>query len=99
MAEEGAEIRSTAMLLAYCVKLLTSDAWLKMGLLAEAATDGEEGSTNPDLAQAKLAIDAVSDLIDRLAEAPDVDISQGQRRELRDILNDLRLNYVSLRSA
>lgn len=92
---EGAAgpVPSTYDLIGYCINLLSSQAWQKLGLLA----DPQTGEATPDLAEAKVAIDAVSDLAARLKTAPESVISTDMRRDLRTLLNDLRLNYVSQR--
>lgn len=84
---------TTYDLIGYCINLLSSQAWQKLGLLA----DPQTGEAQPDLADAKLAIDAVGDLAARLETAPESVISADMRRDLRTLLNDLRLNYVSQR--
>ncbi len=84
---------STYDLIGYCINLLSSQAWQKLGLLA----DPQTGEAKPDLAEAKVAIDAVSDLAARLEAAPEAVIPADMRRDLRTLLNDLRLNYVSQR--
>lgn len=81
----------TYSLLGYCISLLASDAWQKLGLLA----DPRSGQAQPDLAQAKVAIDAVGDLASRLEAAPREAVPDSLRRDLRTLLNDLRLNYVA----
>ncbi len=93
--EEGAAgvAPSTYDLIGYCINLLSSQAWQKLGLLA----DPQTGEAKPDLAEAKVAIDAVGDLAARLETAPEAVISADMRRDLRTLLNDLRLNYVSQR--
>ena len=48
--------------LGYCISLLATEAWHQLGLLA----DPQTGETVIDLAQAKVAIDAVGDLAARL---------------------------------
>ncbi len=78
-------------LLGYCINLLASQAWQKLGLLA----DPQTGEARPDLVEAKVAIDTVADLTARLEAAPETVIPAAMRRELRTLLNDLRLNYVS----
>src|SRR5579862_5922486 len=70
-----AESPSTVMLLLYCVRLLAEDAWQKLG-----TEDVEAAPRGSLLTEAKLAIDAVSDLVDRLASASEGDISHAQRR-------------------
>ena len=84
---------STYDLIGYCINLLSSQAWQKLGLLA----DPQTGEAKPDLTEAKVAIDAVGDLAARLETAPEAVISADMRRDLRTLLNDLRLNYVSQR--
>lgn len=80
-------------LLGYCINLLASQAWQKLGLLA----DPQTGEAQPDLAEAKVAIDAVGDLASRLEAAPDSAVPADLRRDLKTLVNDLRLNYVSQR--
>jgi hypothetical protein len=89
----GGVAPSTYDLIGYCINLLSSQAWQKLGLLA----DPQTGEAKPDLAEAKVAIDTVGDLAARLETAPDAVISADMRRDLRTLLNDLRLNYVSQR--
>ncbi len=91
----GGPAPTTYDLLGYCINLLTSQAWQKLGLLA----DPQTGEAQPDLADAKLAIDAVGDLAARLEAAPDSAVPADVRRELKTLVNDLRLNYVSQRGA
>lgn len=80
-------------LIGYCINLLASQAWQKLGLLA----DPQTGEAKPDLDEAKVAIDTVADLAVRLETAPETVVPAAMRRELRTLLNDLRLNYVSQR--
>ena len=77
----------------YCLSLLATEAWHKLGLLADPNT----GEAVADLTQAKVAIDAVSDLAARLEAAPTEAVPEMLRRDLRTLLNDLRLNYVAQR--
>ena len=95
MDQEGAAgiAPTTYDLIGYCINLLSSQAWQKLGLLA----DPQTGEAEPDLAEAKVAIDAVGDLAGRLETAPEAVISADMRRDLHTLLNDLRLNYVSQR--
>lgn len=78
-------------LLGYCVSLLSAQAWQCLGLLA----DPQTGETQPDLAQAKVAIDAVGDLAAHLEAAPREAVPENLRRDLRTLVNDLRLNFVA----
>jgi hypothetical protein len=81
----------TYSLIGYCVSLLSADAWQKLGLMA----DPQTGQAVSDLTQAKVAIDAVGSLAGYLEAAPREAVPDNLRRELRTLLNDLRLNYVS----
>lgn len=89
----GSQSPGTYDLLGYCLNLMASQAWQKLGLLA----DPQTGEAKPDLVEAKVAIDVVGDLAARLESAPLDLIPADMRRELRTLLNDLRLNYVSKR--
>ena len=75
----------------YCLSLLATEAWHNLGLLA----DPQTGEAVMDLVQAKVAIDAVGDLAARLDAAPADAVPPTLRRDLKTLLNDLRLNYVS----
>ena len=86
-------VPTTYDMIGYCINLLASQAWQKLGLLA----DPQTGEAQPDLAEAKVAIDAVGDLAARLDTAPDSTVPADLRRDLRTLVNDLRLNYVSQR--
>ncbi len=92
-ALDDSQSPSTYDLIGYCLNLFASQAWQKLGLLA----DPQTGEAQPDLAEAKIAIDVAGDLAARLEAAPDTLIPAEARRELRTLLNDLRLNYVSRR--
>lgn len=86
---------TTYDLLGYCINLLASQAWQKLGLLA----DPQTGEAQPDLAEAKVAIDAVGDLASHLDAAPADVVPADLRRDLKTLVNDLRLNYVSQRGS
>ena len=77
-------------LLAYCVSLLEAQAWQCLGLIA----DPQTGQAQPDMAQAKVAIDAVGDLAKHLDAAPAEAVPDDLRRDLRTLVSNLRLNYV-----
>lgn len=83
----------TYELIGYCINLLAQQAWLKLGLLA----DPETGVAAPDLDEAKVAVDTVGDLAARLEAAPEGIVPADLRRDLKTLLNDLRLNYISQR--
>ena len=90
---EGQQSPGTYDLIGYCLNLLASQAWQKLGLLA----DPQTGEAKLDLIEAKLAIDVVGDLAAHLESASDTQVPSDMRRELRVLLNDLRLNYVARR--
>ena len=92
-SEEAVAAPTTYDLIGYCINLLASQAWQKLGLLA----DPQTGEAQPDLAEAKVAIDTVGDLAARLDNAPETAVPADLRRDLRTLVNDLRLNYVSQR--
>jgi hypothetical protein len=73
--------------LAVMVDQLASLAWAKLGLQPDPLT----GKIEPDLVDAKLAIDCMGDLIARLTPSLDAD----DRRQVENLLRDLRVNYVS----
>jgi hypothetical protein len=77
----------------YCISLLATEAWQKLGLLA----DPQTGESLTDLVQAKVAIDSVTALANQLDNAPNEAVPDPLRRDLHTLLNDLRLNYVSRR--
>ena len=79
--------------LGYCISVLATEAWQKLGLIANPQT----GEDVMDLDQAKVAIDAVGDLAARLEAAPEEAVPATLRRDLKTLLNDLRLNYVARR--
>ena len=77
----------------YCISLLATEAWHKLGLLADPRT----GEAVADLVQAKAAVDAAGDLAARLESAPPEAVPESLRRDLRTLINDLRLNYIAQR--
>ena len=89
-AEGGQPEIDVYSLLAYCVSLLEAQAWQCLGLIA----DPQTGDANPDMAQAKVAIDAVGDLAKYLDNAPPDAVPDDLRRDLRTLVSNLRLNFV-----
>lgn len=75
----------TASALFVCIQLLQDVAWIKMGL-----THNINGKIDRDLPQARVAIDALGDLVGRL----DPLVDDRQRRELQVKLSNLRINFV-----
>jgi hypothetical protein len=68
-----------------CIQLLRDVAWIKLGL-----TTDLHGKIDRDLPQAKVAIDAVGDLVARLEPF----VGDPERRELQNWLSNLRINFV-----
>lgn len=75
----------------YSLQMLISSAWYKLGLLADPST----GEVSTDLVQAKFAIDVVGDIAARLEMANHSSMPPEAIKELKRVVNDLRLNYVS----
>ena len=75
----------------YSLQMLISSAWYKLGLLADPST----GEVATDLVQAKFAIDVVGDIAVRLEMANHSSMPPEAIKELKRVVNDLRLNYVS----
>ena len=73
-------------LLRWCVSLLATSAWQAMGLIPDPATNAVERH----LDDARLAIDATASLIELLRPRA----SEAERRELENLLANLRLNFV-----
>jgi hypothetical protein len=73
-------------LLTTTISLLSSGAWAWMGLTASPFT----GKMEKDMPQAKTAIDTVAFLVDQVEPR----LSETDRRDLRNMLSNLRLNYV-----
>ncbi len=65
---------------------LGARTWMHLGLLQNPVTK----LVVKDLPQARLAIDCVAALTEKI----DPDISEDERRDYRRLLNDLRMNYV-----
>ncbi|MBI3911267.1 MAG: DUF1844 domain-containing protein [Armatimonadetes bacterium] len=78
-------------ILAMTIGMLAEAAWVKMGLQLDPLT----GKVERDLDQARLAIDCLGDLAQRLGAHQD----ERSRRELNNLLTDLRLNFVRQQQA
>lgn len=91
-AEAGAipDVR-VADILQMGVQLLSEKAWVSLGLVASPAT----GKVEQDLREARRAIDAAADLIRHL----EADASPVEKRELQNLLQDLRINFLRQSSA
>jgi hypothetical protein len=75
----------------YCLMLLHSQAWQALGLMPNPAT----GKVEQDLAQAQVAIDAVAYLGGQL----EAKLSGPELREMKNLVADLRMNFVNQQSA
>lgn len=73
-------------LLKTTIGLLSSGAWAWMGLSPNPFT----GQMERDLEQAKVAIDTVAFLVDKI----DPSLAEDERRDLRNTVSMLRVNYV-----
>lgn len=91
MAEETPETTERVPLHApdlvrWCVSLLATSAWQAMGLIPDPATNTVERR----LDDARLAIDAAASLVEHLRPRA----TDAERRELDNLLANLRLNFV-----
>ncbi|MDR3690482.1 MAG: DUF1844 domain-containing protein [Fimbriimonas sp.] len=73
-------------ILAILIEQLAAVAWQKMGLQPDSVT----GKIEPDLAEAKVAIDVTASMVQQLESQLDED----DKRRLHSLLRDLRINYV-----
>ena len=69
-----------------CIALLENHAWQAMGLRPDPIT----GQVLKDLEQARLAIDSIAVLVDRMQPH----LREAEARELGTLLVNLRLNFV-----
>ncbi|MCE5218767.1 DUF1844 domain-containing protein [bacterium] len=74
-------------ILRFSTTLLVEQAWIALGIHA---APGKETATN--LPEARLAIDVLGYLIDKLG--PDLDVSE--KREMEALLTNLRMNFVRI---
>lgn len=72
--------------LRYCIALLHSHAWQTMGLVPNPVTNQIER----DLEQARVAIDCLGFLAEKLESKADAE----ERASLRGLLTDLRINFA-----
>jgi len=86
--EEAGElpVASVYDILQFVAGMLSEQAWQKMGLRL---APGQKEMTK-DMTQAKLAIDTIAFIVDKLHPH----IGENERRALRGILSDLQLNFV-----
>lgn len=73
-------------LLRFFIAELSARAWIHMGLLQNPVTK----LVVKDAAQARLAIDCTTALVDRL----NPELTDEERRQYQSLLNDLRMNFI-----
>lgn len=73
--------------LRWCIGLLSAQAWQWLGLVAYPGS----GEVKKDLEQARLSIDSVAALVERLAPR----VEESEKRELENLVSNLRLNFVN----
>ena len=78
----------TQILLKLFIDILSIKAWQHMGLRVKPGTDKVE----KDLGQAKLAIDCVNFLVDKL----EPHVKEDEKKSLRSLLADLQINFARL---
>lgn len=69
-----------------CIDILNQGAWISLGLISDPTT----GNLEKDLIQAKNAIDSVAFLANKV----ELELDEETRRELRNLVRDLHLNFV-----
>lgn len=70
-----------------CIDILHQGAWIALGLVTDPVTSKVE----QDLNEARLQIDSVSDLVDKVIPLVDESI----QRDLRALVSTLRVNFVN----
>jgi hypothetical protein len=86
MADKPTEPVDVREVIAFMIDQTAAFAWQKMGLQPDMAT----GAIHRDLAQARIAIDATAALCGVLE--PNLD--EDDRRQLQNLVRDLRVNFV-----
>ena len=84
---EHAQAADIFTIVTWMIGVLASSAWQKMGLQVDPGT----GTVEKDLEQARIAIDCVISLADRIS----AHLDDSGRRELRGIVSDLQINFVN----
>jgi len=88
-ADADAAMLGTYGLATYAIGLLASDAWQRLGLIANPTT----GKVEKDLEQARVGIDCVAALIS-VIDTGESKLPESLRGDLRRVLSDLRINFV-----
>jgi hypothetical protein len=86
MSEEEGKPLSVYTAVVAMADQMAAIAWQKLGLQPDFMT----GKIEPDLGQAKVAIDVVA----HLAGVVDKELDDSDRREMHNLVSNLRLNYV-----
>lgn len=81
---------STTDRILMCINWLHEGAWIALGLVQDPATEKIE----QDLEGARIAIDSIA----FLAEKVDAKLDEATRRDLNNLVRDLRLNFVQQQS-
>ena len=81
----------TEDVLRYSISLFNELAWVKMGIRANPGN----GETTADLAQAKLAIDAIA----ALAQLTEGRFEAHEVRDIKNLVSSLQMNFVQRKSA
>src|SRR4030042_1499741 len=98
MAEEKEEETTTApditsldtyVLLGLFINILSAQAWQHMGLRLKPGANNIE----KDLKRANTAIDCIAFLVNKL----EPEIPENERRQLRNLLTDLQVNFVQVK--
>jgi len=84
---EHAQAADVFTIVTWMIGVLASSAWQKMGLQVDPGT----GTVEKDLEQARIAIDCVISLADRISAR----LGDSDKRELRGIVSDLQINFVN----
>ena len=79
----------TYALLGLFINILSSQAWQHMGLRLKPGADKIE----KDFKRASVAIDCIGFLVDKL----EPEISESERKQLRNLLTDLQINFVQIK--
>lgn len=88
--ESEATLLSVADLVRVTMVQLSMSAWIHLGLLANPG----DNKVAKDLAQARLAIDCIAALVEKLSPT----VQPQEREELQRMLTDLRMNFVQQQS-
>jgi len=87
--DDLAGLSGSSGLVAYVIGLIASDAWQRLGLIADPST----GKVVKDLKQARFSIDCVAALVGVIDQS-ESELPAELRRDLQRALADLRLNFV-----